>query len=187
MSGKAYISADGLYRYSLTREVLTGAAREAAEESGRETLTFVMLNPSTADATRDDPTIRRCIRFARDWGYARLKVVNLYAYRATDPRELWRAADPVGPENDHVLALAFGVSDGLVAAWGAHAKPDRVRAVMSLPMAPRYALGLTKHGAPRHPLYMPADCGVVEFMQPVKNVDLSLASPLGEPRGEEQP
>lgn len=167
--GSANISDDGLYRYSLTRHVLTGDARDHATEIGKETCTFVMLNPSTADAEQDDPTIRRCIGFARDWGYARLKVVNLYAYRATNPRDLWLADDPVGPENDHALALAFGMSDCLTAAWGAHAKPERVAAVMAIPMAPRYALGLTKNGSPHHPLYAPANCGAVEFMQAVKN------------------
>lgn len=171
--GSAVISEDGLYRYSLTRWVLDGAARNRATERGKETCLFVMLNPSTADASQDDPTIRRCIRFTREWGYARLKVVNLYAFRTTDPGFLWLQDDPVGPENDHVLAVAFGSADASVAAWGAHAKPERVAAVMSIPMAPRYALGLTNHGAPRHPLYMRADCGVVEFMQPVKNVGLT--------------
>ena len=171
--GTAHLSDDGLYRYSLTRWVLDGVARDRATEAGRETCLFVMLNPSTADADRDDPTIRRCMRFTRDWGFARLKVVNLYALRATDPKALWLADDPVGPENDHNLALAFGMCDASIAAWGAHAKPERVAEVMAIPMAPRYALGLTKHGAPRHPLYMRADCGVVEFMQPPKNVGIA--------------
>src|SRR5207253_9302632 len=88
---RAYFSEDGLYRYSLTREILNPGIGCLDEDERGGTVTFVGLNPSTADATQDDPTIRRCIRFAREWGFDRLKMVNLYAYRATDPRELGKA------------------------------------------------------------------------------------------------
>jgi hypothetical protein len=146
VNGWAHISADGRYRYSLTRNL-----------GGDETCTFVMLNPSTADAEQDDPTIRRCIRFARDWGYTRLKVVNLYAFRTTDPGFLWLQHDPVGPENDHAISLAFGGSSLIVAAWGAHARADRVARFAEVFRGwPMHALGLTQRGAPRHPLYLPA-------------------------------
>ena len=147
--GSAYISSDGLYRYSLMRDI--------SPLVGCGTCTFVMLNPSTADAAQDDPTIRRCMGFARTWGFGRLKVVNLYAYRATKPSDLWLADDPIGPENDHVLSIAFGGSDLLIAAWGAHAKRDRVAEILSWPVRPRLCLGLTKSGAPRHPLYLRRD------------------------------
>jgi hypothetical protein len=147
--GRAYISEDGLYRYSLTREVAPGAPNG--------TCTFIMLNPSTADAEHDDPTIRRCIGFACAWGFERLKVVNLYAYRATNPSDLWLADDPIGPDNDHVLSLVFGGSDLLIAAWGCHAKLDRVAEILSWPIRPRLCLGLTKAGQPRHPLYLKGD------------------------------
>jgi len=123
-----------------------------------------MLNPSTADETEDDPTVRRCVDFARRWGFARLKVVNLYAYCATHPRELRDVADPVGPANDHVLSIVFGGSDLTVAAWGANAKSDRVAEVMSWPLRPRVALGFTKSGAPRHPLYVRADVEPVAML-----------------------
>jgi hypothetical protein len=149
----AYISRDGLYRYSLQRDL----------DGDESVCTFVMLNPSTADGRQNDPTIRRCVRFARDAGYGRLRVVNLYAFRTTDPSLLWLQDDPVGPENNRVLALAFEESDLTIAAWGANARPGRVDEVMAMPFAPRWCLGLTKTGAPRHPLYMPADCGVHEF------------------------
>jgi hypothetical protein len=148
-SGRAYLSDDGLYRYSLTRDLGTLGSDG--------TCTFVMLNPSTANAVQDDPTIRRCIRFAREWGFRWLKVVNLYALRATDPKQLWLADDPVGPENDHVLSLAFGGSDLTIAAWGVHAKPERVAEIMAWPIRPRLCLGVTKDGHPRHPLYLRAD------------------------------
>jgi hypothetical protein len=149
----AALSADRLYRYELTR--MWGAEPHA---------TFVMLNPSTADADVDDPTIRRCIGFARSWGCGGLVVVNLYALRATQPADLWRAADPVGPDNDEHLSLALYLARGstgpVVAAWGAHAKPDRVRFLTDAARdhgVQLLALKVTKAGAPGHPLYLRAD------------------------------
>lgn len=145
----AQLSDCGRYRYTLTRD--WGEGRRAV---------FVMLNPSTADASEDDPTIRRCMGFARDWGYSGLLVLNLYAYRSTDPRELWKVDDPVGPDNDSHIRQCLTQAEVhgcvTVAAWGAHAKADRVMAVYSLhPEHAFTALGVTKNGAPRHPLYMP--------------------------------
>jgi hypothetical protein len=146
----AVLSECGRYRYSLTRYL---------DLDGDESVcTFVMLNPSTADATQNDPTIRRCLGFARAWGYGRLKVVNLYAFRTTDPGFLWLQDDPVGPENDHAISLAFGASDLIVAAWGAHARVVRLAQFAETFRGWRlHALGVTKHGAPRHPLYLRAD------------------------------
>lgn len=144
----AEISPDGRYRYILGRRWASGPRA-----------TFIMLNPSTADAEQDDPTIRRCIGFARSWGMGALQVVNLYALRSTDPSALWRAIDPIGPDNDNVLTAAAIVHTDapLVAAWGANAKPWRVANVIRLPGMERLqALGVTKDGHPRHPLYLPA-------------------------------
>lgn len=157
---KATFSPCGTWRYSLTRDLppqlLDGQGYSMT------VCTFVMLNPSTADAEQDDPTIRRCIRFARDWGFTRLKVVNLYAYRTPSPHAMWeeqaRGTDIVGPENDHALSLAFGGSDVIIAAWGAGAGADRLAQVADTFSGWQfYALGLTKDGHPRHPLYMRAD------------------------------
>lgn len=150
----ARLSPDGRYRYALWREWKTPLTQPTWA-------TFVMLNPSTADHQVDDPTIRRCVGFARRLGANGLVVVNLYAYRATDPAELWRAADPVGPDGDATLTEFLGLSarhgGPLIAAWGAHAQSDRVAAVLAMHGADRFqALGLTKSGAPRHPLYLPA-------------------------------
>ncbi len=150
----AYFSECRTWRYSLTREV--------APLTGEGTVSFIGLNPSTADATTDDPTIRRCIRFARDWGFARLKMLNLYAYRATTPRELKCASDPVGPDNDHVLALAVGFSDLIVCAWGVNADAERAARVLAFYAAP-HCLGVTKDGMPRHPLYVRANARPVPF------------------------
>lgn len=151
---EATISDDGLYRYSLVRRW--------AQKGGPAT--FVMLNPSTADALVDDPTIRRCVGFARSWGCAGIVVVNLYALRATRPVHLWEAADPVGPDNDRFLEVAVrraaATGAPLLGAWGANAKPGRVEALLELVKregASLEALGVTKWGQPRHPLYLPAD------------------------------
>lgn len=138
------------WRYLLGRRWAEGPA-----------LRWVMLNPSTADADIDDPTIRRVARFTRDAGYAAAIVANLYALRATNPADLAAHPDPVGPENDTVLgSLTRAAGDTpIVAAWGNNAPPDRVRAVLSGPLhhARLHCLGTTKGGQPRHPLYVPAD------------------------------
>lgn len=152
MRTDALISDCGKYRYWLSRWWSNTIAPA----------TFVMLNPSTADAAVDDPTIRRCIGYAKAWGCGGVRVVNLYAYRATDPKELWKVPDPVGPENDHFLEIfaweARAWPGPLVAAWGANAKPDRVADVLRIPGMDRLeALALTRQGQPRHPLYLRAD------------------------------
>lgn len=152
---EATLSDDGLYRYSLVRR--WGVTGKPAQ--------FVMLNPSTADDSLDDPTIRRCVGFALALGCAGIIVVNLYAYRTTKPAELWSAADPVGPNTDTYLRIVArrAATEGapLIAAWGTLAKPARVAEALSvigeLGAADRLtALGVTRAGAPRHPLYLPA-------------------------------
>ena len=156
----AVLSDDGLYRYELTRTWQPEAYR----------LWFIMLNPSTADATIDDPTIRRCIGFAQRFRYGGVGVMNLYAYRATKPADLWKAADPVGPENDDrlgaMLAARSYFNVPTVAAWGANAKPERVAQVLAMPGAHRLmSLGLTKAGQPRHPLYLRGDAEMTPYAQ----------------------
>lgn len=153
----AVLSEDGRYRYLLTRNW----SDETGVTNG-SSATFVMLNPSTADATLDDATIRRCISFARANGCTELRVVNLFALRATNPAELIRAGkvDSVGPLNDSCLeaeAQRIVHSGGLaIAAWGAHDLAwDRAGAVFELFGADMWCYGVTKQGAPRHPLYLP--------------------------------
>lgn len=124
-----------------------------------------MLNPSTADARRDDPTVRRCIGFARDWGYGGIEVVNIFALRATDPRELRSARDPIGPRNDAFILRAAAGSP-VVVAWGIHgALGDR--GVLALKLfgarSRLLALGRTRSGAPRHPLYLRRDAQATEY------------------------
>lgn len=156
---EARISEDGLYRYSLHRAWGDGPM-----------VTWVMLNPSTADATQDDPTIRRCIGFTKSWGYNVMHVVNLYAYRSTDPKRLLEVDDPVGPDNPRLLRAVVGNSALVVAAWGAFAaKVAWERSRLSIESfchdkgVPLRCLGTTKDGAPRHPLYVKADTPLVPF------------------------
>jgi hypothetical protein len=137
-------------------------------DDARESV-FVMLNPSTADATEDDPTIRRCLGFARSWGRTGLIVANLYALRSTDPRELWKHPDPVGPENDARLAWLARQYREIVCAWGANAKPERVarfRTIVRGNGGELVCLGTTKAGSPRHPLYLARDT----FVRPLLEV-----------------
>jgi hypothetical protein len=116
-----------------------------------------MLNPSTADETEDDPTIRRCVGFAKEWGYGSITVANLFALRATDPDELRGHRDPVGEKNDHYLRHVCDFSDKVVAAWGANGDlHGRGREVAEMLDVDLYALDTTKDGQPVHPLYQPA-------------------------------
>ncbi|AMS03704.1 hypothetical protein SEA_BETTERKATZ_69 [Gordonia phage BetterKatz] len=157
----ATISADGVYRYELSRSLY----RLSPTAGG--TCLFVMLNPSTADANTDDPTIRRCIGFAAAWDFAQFDVVNLFAYRATDPADLLRARaagdDVVGPDNDEHIVNAHRRADRTVVAWGAKAPADRVADVVDMLGRGLYCLGTTKDGSPRHPLYVRADTDLVEW------------------------
>lgn len=138
------------YRYWLERD--TGIPIKNA-------CVFIMLNPSTADAELDDPTIRRCRGFAERFQCGKLVVVNLFAYRATKPADLYKAKDPVGPENDKYISKALQMPGVLIGGWGANDTRDRVTKLMELAAWRRVAiccLGKTKSGAPKHPLYLPA-------------------------------
>ena len=147
MKKSAALSECMRYRYRLLREW----------DGRKETAMFVMLNPSRADANVDDNTIRRCIRFAQEWGYGALLVGNLFALRSPHPRDLLSAADPVGPDNDQALREMAESVALIVAAWGADgALLGRDQAVLEMFRGRWHALGETKAGLPRHPLYLPA-------------------------------
>lgn len=146
----ATISACGTYRYTLAR----------IWDESKYCLPIVMLNPSTADADKDDPTIRRCIRFARRENFGGIYVVNLFAARSASPLLLSRLMDPVGPENDHWLRVVKDVAKAcgnpILCAWGAH--PMVLSSVAYvLRGAELVCLGKTVTGFPRHPLYVPSD------------------------------
>lgn len=149
---KAEISGCGLYRYSLSRRW----------DVGSHSLPIIMLNPSVADADIDDPTINRCMTFARRDGFGGITVMNLFAYRATKPEAMLAASEPVGPENDwHIEAILDKASNlGLpvLTAWGTHGNhrgrsAEIVKKALSIG-ASLTCLGTTKGGHPRHPLYV---------------------------------
>lgn len=161
----AVLSDDGVYRYVLRRQwPLTLEGSDLARPVPF-TCMFIMLNPSTADAMVDDPTIRRCVSFARRWGYEQLLVCNLFAYRATDPRFLYRE-DPgmvVGPENDDWIVRCANEASVIVAGWGEHGGYlNRDEQVVELlthgdrPM-PIHCLARNASGRPKHPLYIRND------------------------------
>ena len=160
----ALMSACGRYRYRLTRPPLH-ESRDAAAPLNPPAL-FIMLNPSTADAVIDDPTIRRCRAFAHAWQCDGVIVANLYALRSTRPAGLWLHEDPVGPDNDgHLYALARS-SAMAICAWGDNARAPRVIAVLRLLRDARITLaclGTTRSGAPRHPLYVRGETRLVEW------------------------
>ncbi len=123
-----------------------------------EMAVFIGLNPSTADETVDDPTIRRCINFARSWGRSGVVMLNIFALRSTDPKVLFAVSDPVGLDNDHALTVVSAVCQPVVACWGVHgshlARGYYVKQLLRQTCPAVFHLGLTKSGQPKHPLYL---------------------------------
>jgi hypothetical protein len=147
------------YRYTLWREWIGGEGY----------VMFIGLNPSTADEIQDDPTIRRCVGFAKGWGFSALCMTNLFAFRATDPKVMMQADDPIGKDNDaHLLGIYNGASL-VVAAWGVGGGYlGRDREVYDT-LGAMDCLGFTKDGHPRHPLYVRADIERMDFRMPDTN------------------
>lgn len=140
----AVLSPCRLYRYELRRQW----------DPTKPEVAFIGLNPSTADETQDDPTIRKCIGYAKRWGFGGLCMVNLFAYRATDPADMKRYSDPIGPENDETLRRITSSAGLTIAAWGTEGVHlDRAKAVLPLLHNP-HCLRITKAGHPGHPLYI---------------------------------
>lgn len=149
--GDAIISECGTYRYLLQR----------FWDHRLQAVNFIMLNPSTADASEDDPTIRRCMGFARTLGFGALEVTNLFALRSTDPKALRTHAAPIGVENDERIINSAKVCHMTICAWGNHGDYLN-RGVQVLEMLRAHgvepnALRVGKTGAPGHPLYLPGD------------------------------
>lgn len=127
---------------------------------------FIGLNPSTADEIQDDPTVRRCIRYAKAWGFDALCMTNIFAYRATDPRDMKAASDPIGgTENDRTLLERASEAGVVVAAWGTHGtfngRGEAVRALLR--DCNLHYLRQTQDGHPSHPLYLPADLTPIQW------------------------
>lgn len=146
----AYISDDGKYRYTLSRQWKLVPFMKL-----KYNCTFIGLNPSTADAMKDDTTIRRCVNYAKDWGYESLLMVNLFAFRARQPQVMMAAYDPIGPENDRILLEAERNSAIVIAAWGARGTyMNRDLRVREMFKGKLHVLKLTANGIPAHPLYL---------------------------------
>lgn len=153
----AIFSVDRLYRYELWRRWKT---------SDRYCL-FIGLNPSTADAVKDDPTIRRCVAFAKRWGYDALCMVNLFALRATNPEHMLAHFAPIGPENDAHIELCAKDAGIVIAGWGANGnhlgRAAYVNARLRKMNVTLHALKFTNDGQPRHPLYLRGDLQPIQW------------------------
>lgn len=153
----AHFDASGAYRYRLTR----------TWDRSIPQITWVMLNPSTATSTTDDPTIRRVVGFARSWGFGSVLVLNLFALRTTRPRDLAVSSSPVGPDNDAVIDGALAPDAEVIAAWGNHGtlpnpssgapRCEEILQLLSSRSSRVRCLSRTAQGQPRHPLYLATD------------------------------
>ena len=144
MNKDAVVSNNELYRYQLSR----------IWNSSLPMVMFICLNPSTADHNDDDPTILKCIKYAQNWVYGGLLMGNLFAYRATNPSDIKKVDDPVGPLNNHYLKLMSQQVIQIVCGWGNHGTfldmDDEVRCMFDK----LYALKRNVSGTPSHPLYL---------------------------------
>lgn len=136
------------YRYTLTR---------VWDPEGKKIL-FLMLNPSTATELQNDPTVERCEQRARKLGFGAFRVCNIFAFRATDPKVMREAEEPIGPENDAAIATACEWADEIVCAWGTHGafmeRGTEVEKMLRDMGVTAKHLGMSKHGHPKHPLYI---------------------------------
>lgn len=152
MLPKAIFSDDRLYRYMLTR----------TWDESKGYLTFIGVNPSTADENDNDPTIEQCIAIAKHWGFGGIIMLNLFAFRATDPKDMKKAVDPIGKENNRYLFETAKMSKVIVAAWGNHGKfrgkdlsvTEYLLEMQWLGYTRLVCLKRNKNGSPRHPLYL---------------------------------
>ncbi len=156
MIGRATFDETRTYRYTLHRRWASGGRRAC----------FCLLNPSTADEYKLDPTLTRCLGYAQRWGFNAMEVVNIFSLRSTDPKGLREHEEPIGPGNDRAIRTAARRADLMVVGWGSHgALLDRGQRVAQLlaPICEPVCLGLTNAGAPRHPLYLRKDLEPVAF------------------------
>lgn len=148
----AIYSKDEIYRYALRRRWKESAGRVA----------FVMLNPSTATELQNDPTVARCQKRAIQMGYGAVEVVNIFALRSTDPKNLYKHPDPVGKWNDEIIMDAVEHSRMIVCAWGSHGNlRGRGKEVLQMILAAKreiHVLRVNDDGQPGHPLYLGYDC-----------------------------
>ena len=140
----------------------------------RGAVSFVLLNPSTADAREDDPTVRRCLAFALAWGFSRVDVVNLFGFRSTDPLALESVADPIGRGNDATIAESAARASLVVAGWGSFGMSSaRAADVIKGPLkgVRLHALRSNADGSPGHPLYVPASAVPFPWDPPIGQIE----------------
>lgn len=167
---RAVYSDDMAYRYEFHRDW--------ADSGSRRRVVWVLLNPATGDTDgKPRPTLGRCINWSKQWGYGGLTIINLFAYRATHPKDLKAARDPLGPDNDATLQRVAANADRVVAAWGSHGRLlGRGRNVAAhLPGA--LCLGHTHRGEPRHPLYVPATAALVPLTKALPEARFDVVRP----------
>ena len=153
MKSSALFSECRTYRYALWR----------LWDESLDSILFIGLNPSTADESHNDPTISRCINFAKKWGYGGLCMANLFAYRATQPRIMMLADDPIGPDNDQILFDLVSKTDIVVAAWGNHGSFMGRSAHIARSIHNLKCLGFNKSGEPVHPLYLAESTSLISY------------------------
>ena len=144
MNFSTIFSKNRIYRYTLVRHL----------SNSKKTVFFLCLNPSTADEVNNDPTVTRCIGYARDWGFGKLLLGNIFAIRSTDPNLLYNVDNPIGYENDKWIKNMAKYSDLIIGAWGNHGKLNsRSSQILNL-ISNIHCLKKTKLGEPSHPLYL---------------------------------
>ncbi len=147
-----------IYRYELYRD-WRDEPRLISPTTWNQNALFIMLNPSTADHKEDDPTVAKCIRLARRWGFGGIEVRNIFAYRSTDPDKLTKVEDPIGPDNDLriIEAVTASTTAVVVAAWGNGGiflkRGSQVRETLYQLKRTVHCFGITDLGQPGHPLY----------------------------------
>ena len=153
LSKTAEFSICGRYRYGLSR----------SWNDNKKQALFVGLNPSTADNKIDDPTIRKCVRFADSWGYGSIEIVNLFAYKATHPKNLFTSRDPIGPENDYWIKKAYTRSDIAIACWGSFGSFQERSTKVAADLVKLHCLAINNDEEPTHPLYLSANLKPIPY------------------------
>ena len=153
MRKDASLSVDRKYRYLLSR----------VWDETKPMVTIIGLNPSTADEKEDDPTIRRCINYAKSWDYGGIYMLNLFAFRATQPSDMFKASEPIGEENDIYIKTYSKKVDKVICAWGNHGKYQNRSNHIKNSVDNLYYLKLNQTGEPAHPLYLKSELTPQKF------------------------
>ena len=145
------------YRYTLTREW----------DAEKQKVLFIMLNPSTADETKNDATVERCERRARNLNFGSVRICNIFAWRETNPFKLKQKTKPIGKDNNKIIQDSTIWANDIICAWGTHGshleRDEEIKKLLSSNGCKLYHLGLTKNGHPKHPLYVPYSQDIIRW------------------------